>query len=74
LARADDLGQYYRIPADARDLNYSSFFSEGKKEVSGMDDYNSHNTRLLNVEEMMDLLLQLACVRELIGSRPAVAA
>ena len=45
MAHAEDLGDYYRVPADARDLNYSSFFSKGKTEVSASIDYNSHNTR-----------------------------
>ena len=49
MAHAEDLGDYYRVPADARDLNYSSFFSKGKTEVSEAIDYNSHNTNLLDV-------------------------
>ena len=50
MAHAEDLGDYYRVPADARDLNYSSFFSKGKTEVSEAIDYNSHNTELLDVD------------------------
>ena len=50
MAQAEDLGDYYRVPADARDLNYSSFFSKGKTEVSEAIDYNSHNTELLDVD------------------------
>jgi UDP-glucose 4-epimerase len=63
MAQAEDLGDYYRVPADARDLNYSSFFSKGKTEVSEAADYNSHNTELLDVDAMMNLLLKLECVQ-----------
>ena len=59
LARADDCGNYYRIPADGRDLNYSVYFSEGQSRVSTLDDYNSHNTRRLDVPAMVELLLKL---------------
>lgn len=64
MARADDLGDYYRVAADNRDLNYSCFFSEGRADVSGGVEYNSHNTGQLDVEGMMDLLLKLKCVRD----------
>ncbi len=64
LARAEDLGEYYRVPGDGRDLNYSRFFSKGETRVSETVDYNSHNTELLNVEAMMRLLLKLKCVQE----------
>ena len=47
MARADDLGRYYRIPADARDLNYKQYFVEGEVEISVLDDYTSHNTERL---------------------------
>ena len=50
MAKAEDLGDYYRVPADRRDLNYSSFFSQGQTDVSEAGDYNSHNTTLLDVE------------------------
>ncbi len=63
MAHAEDLGDYYRVPADGRDLNYSNFFSKGKTEVSESVDYNSHNTRLLDVQATMNLLLQLPCVQ-----------
>jgi UDP-N-acetylglucosamine 4,6-dehydratase/5-epimerase len=63
MAHAEDLGDYYRVPADGRDLNYSNFFSKGKTEVSESTDYNSHNTRLLDVQATMNLLLQLPCVQ-----------
>jgi len=63
MAVAEDLGGYYRVPADARDLNYTCFFSRGETLVSKTSDYNSHNVELLNVEQMMTLLLKLDCVQ-----------
>ena len=63
MARAEDLGGYYRVSADARDLNYASYFTEGQAQVSLQHDYNSHNTRRLDVDGMMELLLKLDCVR-----------
>ena len=69
MAHAQDLGDYFRVPADTRDLNYSSFFSNGKTEVSEAADYNSHNTQLLNVDAMMRLLLELRCVQDAIESK-----
>jgi UDP-glucose 4-epimerase len=64
MVQAEDLGDYYRVPADVRDLNYSSFFSSGKAEVSNALEYNSHNTVLLDVDEMMKLLRGLNCVND----------
>jgi UDP-N-acetylglucosamine 4,6-dehydratase/5-epimerase len=64
MVHAEDQGEYYRVPADVRDLNYSAFFQEGKEALSEAGDYNSHNTRRLDVEAMMELLLQLPCVRD----------
>jgi len=59
MFKAEDLGGYYRIPADNRDLNYAQFFSEGEKKISLQHDYTSHNTVRLNIEEVKNLLLQL---------------
>lgn len=71
LARAEDLGGYYRVPADTRDLNYSIYFSEGQKAISAVEDYHSHNTRRLDVDEMAEMLLRLEDVqKELEGWRP----
>lgn len=64
MAQAEDLGDYYRVPADTRDLNYSKFFTKGETVVSEAVDYNSHNTKLLDVDAMMDLLLKLPCVQD----------
>jgi UDP-N-acetylglucosamine 4,6-dehydratase/5-epimerase len=73
MAHAEDLGDYYRVPADARDLNYSSFFTNGKTEVSESVDYNSHNTRLLDVQATMDLLQRLPCVQDALKGKPVPA-
>ncbi|MBQ2771015.1 MAG: polysaccharide biosynthesis protein, partial [Clostridia bacterium] len=62
-AHALDLGNYYRVPRDSRDLNYEKYFEEGREEVSGLSEFNSNNTRLLNVEEVKEKLLSLAYVR-----------
>ena len=69
LTRAEDLGGYFRIAADGRDLNYNSFFTEGQIQVSATDDYNSHNVPRLNVSGMVKLLLTLDCVREALSGR-----
>lgn len=68
MARAEDVGSYYRIPADSRELNYDKYFIEGETEISRIDDYTSHNTRRLNVEEVKKVLLQLDLVRELVDA------
>ena len=64
MIKAEDLGDYYRIPADNRDLNYAQYFSEGKTEVSRNEEYHSHNTGRLDVEGMKQLLLKLPMVRK----------
>jgi len=64
MGKAEDLGGYFRIPADVRDLNYSKYFSEGEKEQESIDDYNSNNTQRLNLEETKELLLNLDYVQE----------
>jgi UDP-N-acetylglucosamine 4,6-dehydratase len=63
-AKAEDLGEYFRVPADNRDLNYSAYFTEGQQAVSRQEDYHSHNTRRLNVEGTVELLMKLDLVRE----------
>lgn len=62
MVKAEDMGNFYRIPADTRDLNYESFFSEGK-DVSAIEEYHSHNTQRLDVEGMKKLLLKLEMIR-----------
>jgi UDP-N-acetylglucosamine 4,6-dehydratase/5-epimerase len=59
MAKAIDMGEYYRIPCDKRDLNYDKYFTEGSEEASQVEDYNSHNTVRLDVEGMKKLLLKL---------------
>jgi UDP-glucose 4-epimerase len=63
MARADDMGRYYRIPADDRDLNYNKYFVEGETKVSVFDDYTSHNTERLNVEQVKELLMKLDFIK-----------
>lgn len=64
MAKAEDMGAYYRIPCDTRDLNYDKFFVEGNEKVSEIEDYHSHNTARLDVEGMKNLLLKLDILRE----------
>ncbi len=64
IAHAQDMGGYYRIPADNRDLNYAKYFSQGEEKISHMDDYTSHNTNRLSVEEVKALLLKLDYIKE----------
>jgi UDP-N-acetylglucosamine 4,6-dehydratase len=72
VAVAEDMGDYYRVPADNRDLNYGAYFDAGRRDVSLKDDYNSHNTRQLSVDEMAEMLLGLTIVqRALAGERVA---
>lgn len=71
MVKAEDLGGYYRIPADNRDLNYNQYFSEGIEDVSKFEEYHSHNTHRLDVEGMKELLLKLPMVREdVLGEAP----
>lgn len=64
MAKAQDMGGYYRIPADNRDLNYAQYFSEGEERISHQEDYTSHNTERLNVEQVKKLLLKLDYIKE----------
>jgi UDP-N-acetylglucosamine 4,6-dehydratase len=63
MAHAEDMGEYYRIPADNRDLNYAKYFSEGEETISRLDDYTSHNTHRLNVAQVKELLLSLDYIK-----------
>jgi UDP-glucose 4-epimerase len=63
MAKAIDMGNYYRIPADNRDLNYGKYFTDGESKVSEIADYTSHNTARLDVEGMKKLLLKLPIIR-----------
>ncbi len=64
MARAEDLGKYYRVPSDNRDLNYNKFFVDGEPQIAGFDDYTSHNTERLGLEAVKALLLQLDFIQE----------
>ncbi|MCK9210011.1 MAG: polysaccharide biosynthesis protein [Ignavibacteriaceae bacterium] len=63
MAKAYDMGDYFRIPADNRDLNYGKYFTEGESKVSEIEDYTSHNTTRLDVEGTKKLLLRLEMIR-----------
>jgi|TARA_R110000796_G_scaffold252477_1_gene387021 UDP-glucose 4-epimerase len=64
MQKAEDMGEFYRIPADNRDLNYSRYFSEGKTDISTIEDYHSHNTTQLTNEELKQTLLNLDYIKE----------
>lgn len=63
MMSAEDLGPYYRVPPDGRDLNYAKFFELGERRISHGEDYNSHNTRRLEIEEMVEMLFKLEFIR-----------
>lgn len=67
MVRAVDMGDYFRIPCDTRDLNYDKFFTKGNKDVSRIEDYHSHNTSRLDIEGMKELLLKLRFIQEDLG-------
>jgi len=67
MVKSTDLGGYFRIPCDTRDLNYDKFFVEGDESLSKIEDYHSHNTSRLEVEGMKELLLKLRFIREDLG-------
>jgi UDP-glucose 4-epimerase len=64
MIKAEDMGNFYRIPADNRDLNYAQYYSEGEKEIDDIEDYNSHNTYQEDVEGMKKLLSKLPLIRK----------
>ncbi len=64
MAKSEDMGNYFRIPCDTRDLNYDKFFVEGEEKISKIEDYHSHNTSRLDVLGMQQLLLKLDMIRE----------
>ncbi|MBT8593847.1 polysaccharide biosynthesis protein [Polynucleobacter paneuropaeus] len=69
MSRAEDLGGYFRIPSDSRDLNYGKFFVEGEVAVSEVEDYTSHNTSRLDVEGVKAALMKLEIVREALNAK-----
>lgn len=70
MAKAIDMGNYYRIPCDNRDLNYDKFFTEGNERLSIIEDYHSHNTLRLDVRDMKKLLMKLRFIKEDLGLEP----
>jgi UDP-glucose 4-epimerase len=69
MASAEDMGEYYRIPPDARDLNYEKFVDQGEGRItltSHGDDYNSHNTTRLNVSDMKTMLLKIDFIKNIL--------
>jgi UDP-glucose 4-epimerase len=64
LSKAEDLGGYYRIAPDDRDLNYGKYFTEGEEQVSHLEDYNSHNTQRLTVQEIKEKLMTLDYIQQ----------
>lgn len=74
MAKAIDMGGYYRIPCDNRDLNYDKFFTEGDHKIEQVEEYHSHNTHRLNVKGMTELLLKLNFIREDLGLQPRAKA
>ena len=73
MIKAEDLGEYFRIPADNRDLNYEQYFSEGMPDIANLNEYHSHNTSILDVEGMKKLLLKLPIIRkDILGEVDAI--
>jgi UDP-glucose 4-epimerase len=66
MSIAEDMGNYFRVPPDNRDLNYGKFFDQGERKIHEYEDYNSHNTDRLNVESMKNLLLKLDFIQSLV--------
>jgi UDP-N-acetylglucosamine 4,6-dehydratase/5-epimerase len=64
MVKAEDMGDYFRIPADVRNLNYNCYFVEGEENIARIEDYHSHNTRRLDVDGMIELLLKLDFIRD----------
>jgi UDP-N-acetylglucosamine 4,6-dehydratase len=73
MAAAQDLGDYFRVPPDGRDLNYDKFFEQGEQRISQAHEYNSHNTARLDVEGMKRLLLKLEFMQRIVRGEPAQA-
>jgi Predicted nucleoside-diphosphate sugar epimerases len=64
MEKADDLGDFYRIPADNRDLNYGNYFTEGSTQIDRIEDYNSHNTQRLSISKIKEKLLSLQYIQD----------
>jgi UDP-glucose 4-epimerase len=68
MSRADDLGKYYRIPADSRDLNYDKYFVNGKISLSSIEDFTSHNTYRLSIEQIKEVLMNLEIMKKAVNA------
>ena len=68
MSKSEDMGLFYRIPADNRDLNYAKYISSGEKNISEIQDYNSHNTDRYNVEVLKKMLVKLPIVQEALSN------
>lgn len=68
MAKAEDMGRYFRIPADNRDLNYNKYFVEGETRISEIDDYTSHNTERLTIDQVKQTLLKLDFIQEMLDA------
>ncbi len=64
MSKAEDMGDFYRIPSDNRDLNYARYFFEGEEDISKIEDYNSHNTEQCNIEKIKKLLIGLSIIKD----------
>jgi UDP-glucose 4-epimerase len=73
MACSEDMGDYYRVPPDLRDLNYAKFVEEGDEKISHLEDYNSHNTKRLDVAGMKELLLKLEFMQKIVRGEHAAA-
>lgn len=67
MAKAEDMGNYFRVPCDSRDLNYAKYYTEGEEEIAQIEDYHSHNTFRLDKDGMKELLLKLQMIRDDLG-------
>lgn len=73
MAVAEDLGGYFRVPADNRDLNYGKYFTDGEERITAQQDYNSHNVKLEDIDGMMALLKKLVCVQQALRGEKVMA-
>lgn len=69
MQKAEDMGEFYRIPADNRDLNYNKYFSQGEKKVSNLEDYHSHNTKRLTKDDLKKTILKLKFITEALNEK-----
>ena len=69
MVKVEDLGNYYRIPVDNRDLNYNKYYNVGQQDLSQKSDYHSHNTHRLSIKEIKDMLLKLELIQNALQGR-----